>query len=120
MKRWLRLKDDAAFQRVYRDGQSWTTPLVILRASPNSFPHNRIGFSTSKRLGSAVARNRVKRRLREAVRAAAGAAPAEMPSGMDLVLIARQPAHDAAFDRLVQTVRQLLAQARRAGADVRL
>ncbi|MCA1554265.1 MAG: ribonuclease P protein component, partial [Chloroflexi bacterium] len=86
-----RLKDNEAFQRVYRVGQSWSTPLLILRASPNDLPHSRIGYSTSKRLGKAVVRNRVKRRLREATRARA----ATLAQGWDLVLIARQPSRDA-------------------------
>jgi len=104
----LRLKDDTAFQRVYRDGRSWTTSLLILRASPNGLPHSRIGYTTSKRIGSAVSRNRVKRRLREALRAhAAGLAP-----GWDLVLIAREPSRRAAFAQLEGAVAQLLANAR--------
>jgi ribonuclease P protein component len=104
----LRLKDDAAFQRVYRDGRSWTTSLLILRASPNGLPHSRIGYTTSKRIGSAVSRNRVKRRMREAFRAHA----VRLAPGWDLVLIAREPSRLAAFAQLERAVAQLLAQAR--------
>src|SRR5436305_14601979 len=85
MNRLYRLKDGDAFKRVYRDGRSWATPLLILRASPNGLPHSRIGYSTSKRIGNAVSRNRVKRLLREAVRARAQC----LVPGWDVVLIAR-------------------------------
>src|SRR5437868_2107312 len=104
----LRLKDNAAFQRVYRDGRSWTTSLLILRASPNGLPHSRIGYTTSKRIGSAVSRNRVKCRLREAFRAHAAC----LAPGWDLVLIAREPSRAAAFAQLAGAVAHLLASAR--------
>ena len=104
----LRLKDDAAFQRVYREGRSWTTSLLILRASPNGLPHSRIGYTTSKRLGSAVSRNRVKRRMREAFRAHA----VRLAPGWDLVLIAREPSRQAAFAQLERAVAQLLVHVR--------
>src|SRR5215472_7445751 len=103
-----RLKDGEAFQRVYRAGQAWTTPLVILRASPNGLPHSRIGYTTSKRIGKAVVRNRVKRLLRESVRAHA----AHTAMGWDLVFIARAPARAASFAQVNRAVQQLLTQAK--------
>src|SRR6185312_15494468 len=68
MERALRLTYDADFRRVRTQGRSWAHPFAILCALPNNLPHNRYGFSVSKRLGGAVVRNRVKRLLREAVR----------------------------------------------------
>ena len=112
--RLLRLKDGEAFQRVYREGQSWATPLLILRASPNDLPHSRVGYSTSKRIGSAVVRNRVKRRLREAVRAQAE----RLAPGWDLVLIARDLSRDATLAQLSAALQRLLNQARLLAQDV--
>jgi ribonuclease P protein component len=113
-----RLKDGDAFQRVYRDGRSWSTPLLILRASPNGLPHSRVGYSTSKRLGNAVSRNRAKRLMREAVRAQA----ARLPPGWDCVLIGREPIRTATYVRVCAAVEQLLAQPalRAAGAQDRV
>ncbi len=111
-----RLKDNEAFQRVYRDGRSWATPLLILRASPNDLPLSRIGYSTSKRIGKAVSRNRVKRLMREAVRAQAAC----LPAGWDLVLIARESSRAAALSQFQRALEQLLAQStlcRRAAQD---
>jgi ribonuclease P protein component len=102
------LKDGETFQRVYREGHSWATPLMILRASPNDLPHSRIGYSTSKRIGKAVARNRVKRLMRETVRAQA----ARLARGWDVVLIAREASRDASFAEMGHALNQLLAQAR--------
>ena len=102
-----RLKDGEAFQQVYRVGHSWATPLLVLRASPNHLPHSRVGYSTSKRLGHAVVRNRLKRRLREAVRAHAR----HIAHGWDIVLIAREPSREATFVQLSEAVKQLLTRA---------
>lgn len=79
--------------------------LLVLRSLPNQLPHNRYGFVTSKRLGKAVARNRVRRRLREAVRAL----PAR--PGLDIVVLARAPAAQADFRQLKTAVTDLFARA---------
>jgi ribonuclease P protein component len=60
----------------------------------------RVGFAVSRQMRGAVARNRARRRLREAYRTAGATAPA----GVDLVLIARPAALTAPFERLVQDV----------------
>ena len=62
----------------------------------------------SKRVGDAVTRNRVKRRLREAVRRTL----ADLPPGWDIVLVARSAAATADYTTLDATVRELLARAR--------
>jgi ribonuclease P protein component len=58
----------------------------------------RFGFTASKKIGNAVERNRVRRRLREMVRLTA-ALPAQ--TGYDYVLIGRRAALSAPFERLV-------------------
>lgn len=61
----------------------------------------RFGFTVTKKLGSAVLRNRIRRRLR----AAAGEAAAQLPgTPLDLVIIARGPALEAAFAGLVADI----------------
>jgi ribonuclease P protein component len=59
----------------------------------------RIGFTVSKKVGTAVERNRVRRRLREIVRLSAAG---EMCPGHDYVLIGRRAALQLPFDRLAQ------------------
>ncbi len=57
----------------------------------------RIGFTVTKKIGNAVVRNRIRRRLREAAHRAAAHAKA----GTDYVVVARAPALTLQFERLV-------------------
>ena len=57
----------------------------------------RIGFTATKKLGNAVARNRIKRRLREVARLSLATAAL---TGYDYVLIGRAPTLDRPFDLL--------------------
>jgi ribonuclease P protein component len=69
--------------------------------------YSRCGFSVGKRFGKAVARNRTRRRLREAARAVW----ANVSPGWDVVFAAREPLRDAAFADLDHALRTLLQRA---------
>ncbi|MBX9758672.1 MAG: ribonuclease P protein component, partial [Beijerinckiaceae bacterium] len=58
----------------------------------------RFGFTVTRKVGGSVERNRMRRRLREALRRAA---PLEARAGFDYVIVARRQALEAGFDRLV-------------------
>ena len=66
------------FAALQRDGTSRASALVSVRARRTDLPVARFGISTSKRIGGAVVRNRVRRRIREILRADAAAAPARV------------------------------------------
>jgi ribonuclease P protein component len=105
MKRADRLRKPDQFQRVRRNGRSWSTPLVALNAVGNKRRGTRCGFVVGKRVGKAVDRNRARRRLREAVRLAFD----QIIPGWDLVFVARSPAvATAKFTELQATVEHLL------------
>jgi ribonuclease P protein component len=79
-------------------------PLLVLRALPNDLENSRFGFVVAKRIGGAVVRNLVKRRMREAMRMRL----AVVPPGWDLVLIARTPIVRASFWCLGEALDSLL------------
>ena len=90
---------------VYEQGSSWISGLVVMKALPNGLTWSRYGFSVSRRVGGAVVRNRVKRRLREILRSA------KLKPGWDIIFIVRPPAAGAGFASLEKSVQGLLSQA---------
>jgi ribonuclease P protein component len=97
-----RLTKTGDFAILRRNGQSWSDNILVLRTRPNNLGVSRVGFSVSSRIGNAVIRNKVKRKLREAVRQSA------VQEGWDLILIARKGAASAGFDALSSSVDDLL------------
>jgi ribonuclease P protein component len=79
-------------------------PLLSVRFLRTDLETTRFGLSTGRRLGGAVIRNRVRRRLREALRAMV---PSFQP-GWDVLIIARPALVDADHDALVGTLHRLL------------
>jgi ribonuclease P protein component len=102
------LKTSQDFQRVRREGRTWSHPLVVLMACPNGGSETRIGVAAGKTVGGAVTRNRAKRRLRAFMqKVEAQAAP-----GWDVVLIARPPLIKARWLELSQALTDLLRRAK--------
>jgi len=99
------LTESEQYAKVYEKGSSWTNGLVVMKALPNGLGFSRYGFSVGKRLGGAVVRNRVKRRLREILR------PAKLKPGWDIIFIARPPAAAASFAVLEKSAQGLLSRA---------
>ena len=67
---------------VYRAGRRRSSAHFVVFFRANQLPQSRFGFSIKKALGGAVVRNRIRRRLREAVRCHRG----ELPAGWDMVI----------------------------------
>ena len=65
------------FQLCYKKGKAVISQNVILYARPNHLPFNRLGITTSKKIGNAICRSRARRLIRQA------------PVGLDIVIVAR-------------------------------
>ena len=102
------MKVRADFLRVAQ-GVRWACPSLVLqmRAAPTeiSAPLVRLGFTATKKLGNAVVRNRVKRRLRAAAQAVM---PLHARPGHDYVLVGREATPLRAFSALLQDLTQAL------------
>jgi ribonuclease P protein component len=103
-----RLCHNKNFQAVYRSGKSYANKNLVLYVLPNQSASRRIGFAAGKRLGSAVIRNRLKRLLREAYRHH----QEKIITGVDLVLVARQPLVKAGVDQAIKAFVDICARAK--------
>jgi ribonuclease P protein component len=97
-----RLLKHADFQRVYENGRRQFTgnmTVFFLRRAPDAVPAGRVGLTVGKVLGGAVDRNRIKRRMREAVR---HSPPIEGP--VDVVFNPRKSVLKLPFEQLLSEV----------------
>ena len=102
LPRCFRLKRQQDFHRVYRRGESRAYPAFVLHRKNNG-GGKRFGFSVSKKLGNAVARNRVRRRLR--------------PAGADYVFVARSAAVDLEWSELERQIKKAASDSAKARAS---
>ena len=101
-----KLKNRPQFLKVAAKGRKWVTPGFILQVRPHNDQERiiaahqniRIGYSVSKKVGGAVVRNRVKRRLRALV---AKVISSRAKTNRDYVLIGRKNAFDRPFNFMV-------------------
>lgn len=101
-----RLRKNKDFRRVYSRGKSYATYNLVLYKNTNEMDINRVGFSISKKIGKAVVRNKIKRRLKEIVRF-----KKIDIKGYDLVFIARKPIIKLNYDQLERDVVKLFKKA---------
>jgi ribonuclease P protein component len=92
----MRLTDSPEFERVYRQGTAYRGRLFSVHAFPNEHGTPRLGLSISRKVGNAVTRNAVRRRLREVFYSCIS----ELSGNLDLVVSARPAAAEATFEEL--------------------
>ena len=90
------LKLNHLFRRLYQKGKSAANKYLVIYCRRNGSSENRIGYTVSSKLGHAVVRNRVRRRLREIYRLHED----QFRPGWDLVVVVRSRAVDAPYKKL--------------------
>ncbi|MEG0754118.1 MAG: ribonuclease P protein component [Angelakisella sp.] len=79
------LNQNRDFVRLYKRGKSQVHPLLVTYLSKNRSGETRVGITATKKVGCAVKRNRAKRVIRAAYRTL----PTSLPSGYDIIFVAR-------------------------------
>ena len=100
------LKLNHVFRRLYSTS-GYANSYLVLYAKPNRSSTNRVGITVSKKLGGAVVRNRVRRRLREVYRLH----ELQFSPGWDIVVVARSRCVSADFQKLTQAYLALAQKA---------
>jgi ribonuclease P protein component len=99
-----RLKRRSDFLRVAATGKKWVSPSVIVLVDPAGAGEGvRFGLTATKKLGNAVLRNRIRRRLRHAARIVLAG-----HSHVDVVLIGRVATAECPFEQLLKDLRWCL------------
>ena len=105
MRRELRLRGSRRFSQIYQEGSGWANSLLVLKALPNDLDVTRFGLVTARRIGNAVVRNKIRRRLREILR------NTPIKTGWDLVFIARKRDVVSDYRQLENAAHRLLRRA---------
>jgi len=105
MQRSQRLTGGKRFSQIHVEGSSAANRLLVIRYLANGTDCSRFGFLVSKRIGNAAVRNKVKRRLREAVRLN------PVKEGWDALFIVRRGAGSAKYQELKDATDNLLQRA---------
>ena len=109
MQRAQRLRRAAEFRHVREHaGRGLAHPLLVLYRAPNDLGQTRVGITVSGRVGTAVVRNRARRRLREAVRLRLE----RLAPGSDIVLVARPAIARATWDDIGHALDGVFVRAR--------
>jgi ribonuclease P protein component len=102
-----RLVKTADFQEIYRSGKYVVGRHMVIYYQPNLLQSVRVGFVASKKVGASHVRNRCKRILREAMRQLLP----DLPSGYDLIVVARPPLAEQGFQDILGEMAKLLRKA---------
>ena len=104
MKKTVSLKENHLFRRAYNRGKSAADSRLVLYVRGNGQKGNRLGFTVSTKVGCAVVRNRVRRRLREIYRLHEG----QVLGGRDVVVVARVRSAHAPYAEVERDLLRLL------------
>ncbi|WP_218082701.1 ribonuclease P protein component [Anthocerotibacter panamensis] len=106
-----RLRQHRQFEEIYRKGRRVRSPLMTLYYLPNRTEQTQVGIVTSRKVGIAVVRNRLRRLVREVLRERW---PALRP-GFNLVVVLQSTAVGATLGEIDQQLGSLLERAEVAG-----
>ena len=104
MKKTVSLKRNEDFQYVFKRGKTKGSGILVAFVVPNDMGLNRLGVTVSKKMGKAVMRNRLRRRIKEAFRAF----EESLTAGHDIVILPKPELAKASFAELQKTLKYLM------------
>lgn len=107
MRREYSLRRNKEFRYVYRRGKSVSDKYFVLIYIKTKTPHLKVGFSVSKKLGNAVHRNKIKRRMKEAFFSILNGVSKKSL----IVIVPRESAKELAYMSILASLSSLLKRA---------
>ncbi|WP_274365070.1 ribonuclease P protein component [Paenibacillus thermotolerans] len=108
MQKRLRLRKREDFSRVFKHGKAAANHQLVVYVKPSKDAESfRVGISASKKIGNAVVRNKMRRRLKEILRGM----ETRIAKNVDIVVIVRKPAVELEFSDLKRSVHHVLKRA---------
>ena len=104
MPRQESIRGEREYDAIFRTGRKAAGERLTVRALRNGLDINRYGFVVGRRVGTAVVRNRVRRRLRHALD------DIHSHGGWDIAVVAHPPASQAPYNQLRADLDELLAR----------
>jgi ribonuclease P protein component len=95
-----RLLKRKEFSYVFHKSKRFTTKTMVLHYVPTKLNTFKVGFSVSKKIGKAVVRNKVKRRMREALRSI----KQQINPKFNYVFVARTGIEEQSYEQIKQTI----------------
>lgn len=100
------LKKSHDFKRVLKGGSRKKLENIIACALPNPGGPTRVGISVTRKAGGSAVRNRIKRRIREAIRKNASL----LPRGVDMVILAGIKCYNAEFGEIERDIKDFIRE----------
>lgn len=107
MARYVTIKENRDFSRIYRKGKSFVSPVLVTYVIKRRGDKPRYGITTGKKIGNAVRRSRARR----VIRAAYDALYPQLSPGYDLIFVARGKTPHVKSTVVQKAMRQQLMQA---------
>lgn len=104
MRKTLSITRNSLFRRLYSKGKTVSSFDIIMYTLPNRSGGNRLGITVSTKVGNAVVRNRIRRRIKEAYRTV----ETNIPSGVNMVIVARSAAKNRKMPEIRKSLIMLL------------
>jgi len=102
------LKKNGDFRRIYSRGNCTPGSFMVVYTFRNKSGGNRVGYTVSVKLGKAVVRNRIKRRLREIYRQNRS----HIKPGIDMIVVARSRCINGDYSQMEEAFISALKEAR--------
>jgi len=106
MKKTASLKRNDDFQYVFKKGKTKGSSVLVVFVVPNDMHLNRLGVTVSKKMGKAVVRNKLRRRIKEGFRTFEE--ELTIGSGHDIVILPKPDLATVSFAEVVKTLKYLM------------